>query len=174
MTRIVLQGARYPGDIAFEHGVITQIGTVTPKSGDIKVRIDGDIVTPDLINTHHHLYQWMTRGHASGCDLFQWLTTLYPIWGRMNVEDVYAAALVGLSELAMTGCTTASDHHYIVPNNDDSVFDAIVEAEAVGIRLFLSRGSMDLGESSGGLPPDNLVEDRDAILAYTKGNRGTP
>tara|TARA_A100001037_G_scaffold45604_1_gene36787 strand:+ start:1064 stop:2110 length:1047 start_codon:yes stop_codon:yes gene_type:complete len=87
----------------------------------------------------------------------------------MNVEDVYAAALVGLSELAMTGCTTASDHHYIVPNNDDSVFDAIVEAaKAVGIRLFLSRGSMDLGESSGGLPPDNLVEDRDAILASTQ------
>ncbi|MDG1845934.1 MAG: 8-oxoguanine deaminase [Acidimicrobiales bacterium] len=169
MTRTLLKGARYPGDIAFEGGNITEIGIIPPKTGDIIVNVDGDIITPGLINTHHHLYQWMTRGLATGCDLFQWLTTLYPIWGRMSVEDVHAAALVGLSELALTGCTTASDHHYIVPNNDDTVFDAIVDAAAsVGIRLFLSRGSMDLGESAGGLPPDNLVEDRDAILSSTE------
>ena len=158
MARTVLKGARYPGDIAFEGNNITDIGTILPRTDDVVINIDGDIITSGLINTHHHLYQWMTRGLATGCDLFQWLTTLYPIWGRMSVEDVHAAALVGLSELALTGCTTASDHHYIVPNNDDAVFDAIVEAaKAVGIRLFLSRGSMDLGESAGGLPPDNLV-----------------
>ncbi|MBF82135.1 MAG: 8-oxoguanine deaminase [Actinobacteria bacterium] len=169
MARTVLKGARYPGDIAFEGSRITNIGTISPRTDDVVINIDGDIITSGLINTHHHLYQWMTRGLATGCDLFQWLTTLYPIWGRMSVEDVHAAALVGLSELALTGCTTASDHHYIVPNNDDAVFDAIVEAaKAVGIRLFLSRGSMDLGQSSGGLPPDNLVEDRDDILSSTE------
>ena len=133
MARTVLKGARYPGDIAFEGSKITDIGTILPRTEDVVINIDGDIITSGLINTHHHLYQWMTRGLATGCDLFQWLRTLYPIWGRMSVEDVHAAALVGLSELALTGCTTASDHHYIVPNNDDAVFDAIVEAaKAVG------------------------------------------
>jgi cytosine/adenosine deaminase-related metal-dependent hydrolase len=133
------------------------------------MRVDGDILTAGLINTHHHLYQWMTRGRAIGCDLFEWLVTLYPVWGRMDVEDVHAAALVGLGELAATGCTTAFDHHYVVPRGDDTVFDAIVEAaHSVGVRLYLSRGSMDLSEKDGGLPPDHLVEDRDAILTSTE------
>jgi len=111
----------------------------------------------------------MTRGRAVGCNLFDWLVELYPVWGRLSVEDVRAAALVGLGELAATGCTTASDHHYLVPRGDDAVFDAIVDAAGeVGLRLHLSRGSMDLGESLGGLPPDHVVEDRDAILASTE------
>ncbi len=169
MGRTVLRGARYPGDIAFIDGKITDIGAIDPMDGDTVIKLDDAIITPGLINTHHHLYQWMTRGLATGCDLFEWLKALYPVWGRMNVDDVHTAALVGLSELALSGCTTASDHHYVVPNGDDSVFDAIVEAaRMVGIRLFLSRGSMDLGESDGGLPPDNLIEDRDAILSSTE------
>ena len=167
--RLVLRGARHPGDVAVAHGRIVAVGTVDPEPGDEVVRCDGDVVTAGLVNTHHHLYQWMTRGRATGCGLFDWLVTLYPVWNRMSVEDVHAAALVGLAELATTGCTTASDHHYVVPGGDDTVFDAIVEAAAaVGIRLHLSRGSMDLGESRGGLPPDRLVEDRDAILASTE------
>ena len=169
MGRTVLRGARHPGDIAFAGGRIVALGNIEPVDGDIVIRVDGEIITPGLINTHHHLYQWMTRGLATGCNLFEWLQTLYPIWGKMNVEDVHASALVGLGELALSGCTTAFDHHYVVPNGDDTVFDAIVDAaNIVGIRLFLSRGSMDLGESDGGLPPDNLVEDRDSILASTE------
>ena len=168
-ARTVLRGARWPGDVAIADGVITETGTIEPQPGDVVVRVDGDIVTPGLFNTHHHLYQWMTRGRAVGCDLFGWLVELYPVWGRLTVEDVAAAALVGLGELAATGCTTAADHHYLVPHGDDAVFDAIAEAAAaVGIRLHLSRGSMDLGESKGGLPPDHVVEDLDAIMASTE------
>ena len=167
--RLVLRGARHPGDVAIVDGRIVGVGTIASEPGDEVVRCDGDIITAGLVNTHHHLYQWMTRGRAVGCDLFGWLVELYPVWGRLSVDDVQAAALVGLGELAATGCTTASDHHYLVPRGDDTVFDAIVDAaRQVGIRLHLSRGSMDLGESRGGLPPDHVVEDRDAILASTE------
>ena len=167
--RLVLRGARHPGDVAVADGRIVAVGTVPAEPGDEVVRCEGDVVTAGLVNTHHHLYQWMTRGRAVGCNLFDWLVELYPVWGRLSVEDVRAAALVGLGELATTGCTTASDHHYLVPRGDDAVFDAIVDAASeVGLRLHLSRGSMDLGESLGGLPPDHVVEDRDAILASTE------
>ena len=167
--RLVLRGARHPGDVAVADGRIVAVGTVPAEPGDEVVRCEGDVVTAGLVNTHHHLYQWMTRGRAVGCNLFDWLVELYPVWGRLSVEDVRAAALVGLGELATTGCTTASDHHYLVPRGDDAVFDAIVDAAGeVGLRLHLSRGSMDLGESLGGLPPDHVVEDRDAILASTE------
>tara|TARA_Y100001001_G_scaffold49827_1_gene46021 strand:- start:350 stop:1648 length:1299 start_codon:yes stop_codon:yes gene_type:complete len=167
--RLVLRGARHPGDVAVADGRIVAVGTVPAEPGDEVVRCEGDVVTAGLVNTHHHLYQWMTRGRAVGCNLFDWLVELYPVWGRLSVEDVRAAALVGLGELAATGCTTASDHHYLVPRGDDTVFDAIVDAAGeVGLRLHLSRGSMDLGESLGGLPPDHVVEDRDAILASTE------
>jgi cytosine/adenosine deaminase-related metal-dependent hydrolase len=167
--RLVLRGARHPGDVAIVDGRIVGVGTIASEPGDEVVRCDGDIITAGLVNTHHHLYQWMTRGRAVGCALFGWLVELYPVWGRLSVDDVRAAALVGLGELAATGCTTASDHHYLVPRGDDTVFDAIVDAaRQVGIRLHLSRGSMDLGESRGGLPPDHVVEDRDAILASTE------
>jgi cytosine/adenosine deaminase-related metal-dependent hydrolase len=167
--RTVLRGARWPGDVAVRDGLIEAVGTVPEEPGDRVVHCDGDFVTAGLVNTHHHLYQWMTRGRCVGCDLFGWLVHLYPVWGRLDVEDVRAAALVGLAELALTGCTTAADHHYLVPRGDDSVFDALADAATtVGIRLHLARGSMDLGESRGGLPPDHVVEDLDAILASTE------
>jgi cytosine/adenosine deaminase-related metal-dependent hydrolase len=173
MARTVLRGARWPGDVAIEDGRITAIGELPAQGeGDEAARtIDcaGGIITAGLINTHHHLYQWLTRGRAVGSDLFGWLTELYPVWARIDVEDVHAAALVGLGELAATGCTTAADHHYLVPRGDDTVFDAIAEAaQMVGIRLHLARGSMDLGTSRGGLPPDEVVEDLDAILTSTE------
>ena len=146
--RLVVRGARHPGDIAVRDGWIEAIGTVEAQEGDTVLHVDGDIVTAGLVNTHHHLYQWMTRGRATGCNLFDWLTTLYPIWARIDVEDVLAAARVGLAELALSGCTTAADHHYLVPRGDDSVFDALATATTeVGTRLHLARGSMDLGES---------------------------
>jgi cytosine/adenosine deaminase-related metal-dependent hydrolase len=130
---------------------------------------DGGIVTAGLVNTHHHLYQWITRGRATSCDLFAWLQELYPVWARISVEDVQVAATVGLAELAMSGTTTVADHHYVVPRGDDTVFDAIAAArKQVGVRLHLSRGSMDLGQSAGGLPPDDVVERTDAILSSTE------
>jgi cytosine/adenosine deaminase-related metal-dependent hydrolase len=169
MTRTVLRGARWPGDVAFEHGRIVAVGSVAGQGGDVVVDCDGDIVTAGLVNTHHHFYQWMTRGWAFDCSLFGWLSTLYPVWARLTPEDVEAAALVALGELALTGCTTAADHHYLVPGGDDSVFDAIARAaRTIGVRAHIARGSMDLGESRGGLPPDSVVEDLDAILASTQ------
>jgi cytosine/adenosine deaminase-related metal-dependent hydrolase len=155
--------------VAFDDGVIVAVGTVASQVGDTVIRCDGDIVTAGLVNTHHHFYQWMTRGWAFDCTLFEWLTTLYPVWARLSPEDVEAAAAVALGELALTGCTTAADHHYLVPRGDDSVFDAIARAAGrIGVRAHIARGSMDLGESHGGLPPDDVVEDRDAILASTQ------
>lgn len=167
--RLVLRGARHPGDVAIRDGLIEVVGRVSAQSGDEVIDVDGDIVTPGLINTHHHLYQWMTRGRATGCSLFDWLTTLYPVWAQLDVEDVLVAARVGLAELALSGCTTAADHHYLVPRGDDTVFDALATAAGeVGIRFHLARGSMDLGQSDGGLPPDEVVEDIDDILASTE------
>jgi cytosine/adenosine deaminase-related metal-dependent hydrolase len=149
-------------------GRITAVGSVPEEPGDQIVRVDGDIITAGLINTHHHFYQWMTRGWAFDCTLFGWLTTLYPVWARLTPEDVEVASAVALGELALSGCTTAADHHYIVPGGDDSVFDAIASAaKTIGIRAHIARGSMDLGQSKGGLPPDSVVEELDAILDST-------
>ena len=168
-VRTVLRGARWPGDVAVRDGLIEVVGIVAEEPGDRVIGCDGDLITAGLVNTHHHLYQWMTRGRCVGCDLFGWLVELYPVWGRLDVEDIRAGALLGLSELALTGCTTAADHHYLVPRGDDTVFDAIADAaRTVGIRLHLARGSMDLGTSRGGLPPDHVVEDIDAILSSTE------
>ena len=168
-ARTVLRGARHPGDVAIRAGFIDAVGEVGVEPDDVNVNCDDTVITAGFVNTHHHLYQWMTRGRAVGCDLFGWLKTLYPVWGQLAVDDVYAAALVGLGELALTGCTTAADHHYLVPHGDDTVFDAIVDAaRVVGIRLHLARGSMDLSEKDGGLPPDHVVETLDAIMASTE------
>ena len=169
VQRTVLRGARWPGEIAVESGRVVVLGTVPPLPGDRVLSCDGCLVTAGLVNTHHHLYQWLTRGRSTSCDLFTWLTELYPVWGGITVEDVSAAATVGLAELAMSGATTVSDHHYVVPHGDDAVFDAIAgAARQVGVRLVLCRGSMDLGESAGGLPPDSIVETIDAILSSTE------
>ena len=108
MSRTVLRGARWPGDVAFSGGRITAVGDVPPEDGDTVVDCDGDIVTAGLVNTHHHFYQWMTRGWAHDCDLFGWLTTLYPVWARLTPEDVAAASAVALAELALTAPTTAA------------------------------------------------------------------
>ncbi len=168
-ARTVLRGARWPGDVAFEAGRVTEVGTIAGRPGDHVVDCGGGIVTPGLVNTHHHLYQWLTRGRATGCDLFSWLTELYPVWARLSPANVEAAARLGMAELARSGVTTVFDHHYVVPSGDDTVFDAIASARAeVGVRLYLSRGSMDLGESDGGLPPDSVVEKTEAILSSTE------
>ncbi|CAN5709606.1 8-oxoguanine deaminase [soil metagenome] len=133
--------------------------------------IDGNgcLITPGLVNTHHHLYQWITRGLAADSTLFEWLTTLYPVWAGIDADAVHVAATGGLTWLAKTGCTTTTDHHYVVPRDAGDVFEAEITAAAqVGLRFHPCRGSMDLGQSSGGLPPDHVVERLDDILTGTQ------
>jgi len=116
------------------------------------------IVMPGLVNTHHHLYQTLTRCIAVDSVLFDWLKTLYPIWARMDAEAVYISALTGMAELILSGCTTSSDHLYLFPNGA-RLDDEIRAALEIGLRFHAARGSMSLGESKGGLPPDSVVED---------------
>ena len=130
--------------------------------------IDGSgcLVTPGLINTHHHFYQWLTRGLAQESILFDWLVSLYPVWARIDEESVYAAARGSIAALLLSGCTTAADHHYVYPRDGGDVLGATVRAAGeLGIRLHAARGSMDLGQSAGGLPPDYAVETIDGISA---------
>jgi len=129
----------------------------------------GCLLTPGLVNTHHHLYQWVTRGLAVDSTLFEWLTTLYPIWAGIDEHAVNVAAQGGLTWLARTGCTLSSDHHYVFPREGGDVFAATIDAaRSVGLRFHPARGSMDLGRSQGGLPPDHVVEDRDDALSATE------
>ena len=134
-----------------------------------RVDLNGAVVTPGLVNTHHHLYQTLTRARAQEADLFTWLRELYPVWSRIDAEAEYAAARTGLAELALSGCTTVFDHHYVFPKGREGLIEAEVQAaREIGVRIVASRGSMDLGESDGGLPPDELVEELDAVLAETE------
>jgi cytosine/adenosine deaminase-related metal-dependent hydrolase len=120
------------------------------------------------VNTHHHLYQTLTRARAQQADLFTWLRELYPVWARLDAEMEHAAARAGLAELALSGCSTVFDHHYVFPRGVSGLIEAELDAaRSIGVRFVAARGSMDLGESDGGLPPDSLVEDLDAILADT-------
>jgi cytosine/adenosine deaminase-related metal-dependent hydrolase len=133
------------------------------------VDLDGALVTPGLVNTHHHLYQTLTRARAQEADLFTWLKTLYPVWAGIDAEAEYAAARTGIAELALAGCTTVFDHHYLFPPGVEGLLEAEVQAaRELGVRIVASRGSMDLGESKGGLPPDHVVETTDAVLAETE------
>ncbi len=145
--------------------VIEQVGPTAelPAAADRVIDARGMVVLPGLVNTHHHLYQTLTRCLAQDDGLFGWLRTLYPIWARMNGEAVYVSAKVGLAELLLSGCTTSSDHLYLYPNGS-RIDDEIRAAQEIGIRFHATRGSMSLGESKGGLPPDSVVEEEDAIL----------
>lgn len=151
------------------HGEIVEIGTGPgPEAGE-SLQASGCVAVPGLVNCHDHLYQWATRGRAPEEGLFGWLKALYPVWATLDAEVVKTAARAGIGRLLLAGCTTTSDHHYIVSGGRTEVFDAIAEAgRELGIRLLLCRGSMSLGESQGGLPPDSLVERHDDILAATE------
>ena len=157
------------GWVLVADGRIGQVGSGDQPDADERIDLGGALLTPGLVNTHHHLYQTLTRAQAQQADLFTWLKTLYPIWARLDGEAEYAAARTGLAELVLSGCTTAFDHHYVFPRGQPDVMDALLRAaDDVGAHLVVGRGSMDLGESKGGLPPDSLVEERDAILAETE------
>jgi cytosine/adenosine deaminase-related metal-dependent hydrolase len=159
------------GAIAFRDGAIVAVGTTAQLAhltADETIDAAGCVITPGLVNTHHHLYQSLTRAvpGAASVSLFGWLKTLYLIWARYTPQDVYAATRLGLAELALSGCTLSSDHLYLFPNGV-TLDDTIEAARSVGLRFHATRGSMSVGESAGGLPPDSLVENEDAILADT-------
>ena len=182
MTTLVLQGAHVAtvdgsateyrsGHVVVTDGLITAVGDgpAPEVTGARLVDASGCLITPGFVNTHHHLYQWITRGLAVDDTLFGWLTTLYPVWEQLDAGLTNVAATGGLSWLAGTGCTTTTDHHYVFPRDGGDLLKAEIDAAArVGLRFHPTRGSMDLGRSKGGLPPDSVVEDIDAILAATE------
>ena len=160
------------GWLHIDAGTIAGLGAGSPPpdlGGARRIDGRGMLATPGLVNCHHHLYQWATRGLAQECNLFDWLVTLYPIWAQVDVEIEAAASRAGLAALAVSGCTTSTDHHYVFPGGSGDLLAAEIEAaREIGLRFHPCRGSMDLGRSDGGLPPDSVVEERDVILAATE------
>ena len=155
--------------LLIDDGHVIDVGSGTrPDAHDVH-DLGGAVVTPGLINTHHHLWQNLTRARAQDENLFAWLQALYPVWAAIDEEAEFAAARAGLAELALSGCTTVFDHHYHFPPGRSGLLEAEIRAaRELGVRIVASRGSMDLGESDGGLPPDSVVEDRDDVLAATE------
>jgi 8-oxoguanine deaminase len=155
------------GGLFIRDGFIEQVAPLAelPQAADEVLDLREHILLPGLVNTHHHFYQTLTRAvpAAQDANLFNWLKTLYPIWARLRPEDIYLSTQTALTELALSGCTTAADHLYLFPNGS-RLDDEIAAARKVGLRLHASRGSMSLGESKGGLPPDSVVEEEEAIL----------
>lgn len=158
------------GAVFIRDHVIEAVGTLADmpaQTADEVLDLSHHIVLPGLVNTHHHMYQSLTRVLAQDKELFDWLKTLYPIWSRLTGEMVYVSAKLAMAELILSGCTTSSDHLYIYPN-DVRLDDEIRAAQEIGIRFHAARGSMSLGESKGGLPPDRVVENEEAILRDTR------
>ena len=155
------------GGLLVRDGFIEHVGRMSelPTTADDLLDLSGHLVLPGLVNTHHHLYQTLTRAvpAAQNADLFHWLVTLYPVWANLTPEALRISTLTGLAELALSGCTTVSDHLYVFPNGC-RLDDAIAAAREIGVRFHASRGSMSLGESQGGLPPDRVVEEEAFIL----------
>lgn len=160
------------GHLVLDGGRITAVGpgpAPDVPAGATRLNGEGRLVTPGLVNTHHHLYQWITRGYATDSTLFDWLTTLYPVWARLDAERVHAAASANLGWMALSGCTLSTDHHYVFPAGAGDLLEAeITAARRIGLRFHPCRGSMNLGRSAGGLPPDEVVEPHDTILAATE------
>ncbi|MEX0795452.1 MAG: 8-oxoguanine deaminase [Acidimicrobiia bacterium] len=171
-TLATMDGAEIEkASVLVRDGWVEQVGTAdaVPEEADRIVDLTDHIVLPGLVNTHHHLYQTLTRAVPGAQDstLFDWLTTLYPIWASMTPDHVRVATTLGLVELALSGCTTAFDHHYLWPDGS-GVDDQIEGAADLNMRFHVSRGSMSLGESDGGLPPDSVVEDESRILQLSQ------
>jgi cytosine/adenosine deaminase-related metal-dependent hydrolase len=166
-------GNEYPaGYVVISEDRIVAVGPgPLPAQYAAAERVDGAglLATPGLVNAHTHLYQWITRGYATDASLFDWLTALYPVWAGLDAELVHAAAAANLGWLALTGCSTSTDHHYVFPAGRGDLLEAeIIAAQEIGLRFHPGRGSMNLGQSAGGLPPDSVVEEHDDILAATQ------
>jgi cytosine/adenosine deaminase-related metal-dependent hydrolase len=156
------------GGLFIRGGFIEEVAPVSElrnQTADEVLDLRGHVLLPGLVNTHHHFYQTLTRAvpAAQDANLFNWLKTLYPIWARLTPEDIFVSTQTALSELALSGCTTASDHLYLFPNGS-RLDDEIAAASEIGLRLHASRGSMSLSEKDGGLPPDSVVDSEDSIL----------
>ena len=157
------------GWLLVDHGFVEEVGAGNPPPAEAYENLGGALVTPGLVNTHHHLFQTLTRTRAQQAGLFTWLQELYPVWQQIDADAEHAAARAGLAELALSGCTTVFDHHYVFPQGKPGLLEAEIDAaRELGVRLVAARGSMDLGESRGGLPPDELIEDAEQILADTQ------
>ena len=157
------------GWLLVDDGFVEEVGSDNPPPAEAYENLAGALVTPGLVNTHHHLFQSLTRTRAQQADLFTWLKQLYPLWQQLDAEAEYAGARAGLAELALSGCTTVFDHHYVFPRGQTGLLEAEIQAaRELGVRIVAARGSMDLGESAGGLPPDELVEDGEHVLGETR------
>jgi cytosine/adenosine deaminase-related metal-dependent hydrolase len=169
---VTVTGEEYAGGhVVVDGNRITAVGPgpAPDREGHDVVDGRGCLLTPGFVNTHNHFYQWVTRGLAVDSTLFEWLTTLYPVWAGIDEHAVHVGARGALAQLARTGCTTSTDHHYVFPREGGDVLGAEIRAaQEVGLRFHPTRGSMDLGQRDGGLPPDHVVEDRDAILAASE------
>ena len=157
------------GWILASDGMIAEVGSGPPPAADVVIDARHCGAMPGLVNAHDHMYQWATRGYVPDGTLFEWLRALYPVWAGIDADTVRVAARAAMAHLLLSGCTLSTDHHYVFPQGRAGIFEALVEtARELGLRFHPCRGSMSLGESNGGLPPDTVVEDEDAILAHTE------
>jgi len=157
------------GWVLARDGFIEQVGDGPVPKADQVVEAGSCVAMPGLVNAHDHMYQWATRGYVADGTLFEWLRALYPVWAKIDAASVRAAARAAMARLLLSGCTLSADHHYVFPHGREGIFEALVDAaRELGLRFHPTRGSMSLGESKGGLPPDSVVEDEDAILADTE------
>jgi len=175
-TLLIRAGLLFTGDREIEggwvfahDGMIAEVGSGDPPTADQVIDSPNCIAVPGLVNAHDHMYQWATRGYAPDGTLFEWLRALYPVWARIDADIVRVAARAAMARLLLSGCTLSTDHHYVFPRGRAGIFEALVDAaRELGLRFHPCRGSMSLGESKGGLPPDSVVEDEDSILADTE------
>ena len=176
MTLLLKAGLLYTGDHEIENGwvlardgMVAEVGSGPAPKADEVVDERSCVAMPGLVNAHDHMYQWATRGYVPDGTLFEWLRALYPVWARIDADTVRVAARAAMARLLLSGCTLSTDHHYVFPHNRPGIFQALVEtAQQLGLRFHPCRGSMSLGESQGGLPPDSVVEKEEAILAHTE------
>jgi cytosine/adenosine deaminase-related metal-dependent hydrolase len=173
---LIRAGLLFTGDREIEGGwvlarggMIAEVGSGDAPPADEVINGSNCVAVPGLVNAHDHMYQWATRGYVPDGTLFEWLRALYPVWARIDADIVRAAARAAMSRLLLSGCTLSTDHHYVFPRGQAGIFEALVEAaRELGLRFHPCRGSMSLGESKGGLPPDSVVEDEESILADTE------
>ncbi len=176
MTLLLKAGLLFTGSQEIDNGwvlardgMIAEIGSGPPPPADEVIDEPNCLAMPGLVNAHDHMYQWATRGYVPDGTLFEWLRALYPVWARIDAETVRVAARAAIANLLLSGCTLSTDHHYVFPHRRPGIFEALVDAaRELGLRFHPCRGSMSLGESQGGLPPDSVVEKEDDILADTE------
>ncbi len=176
MTLLLKAGLLFTGSQEIDNGwvlardgMIAEIGSGPPPPADEVIDEPNCLAMPGLVNAHDHMYQWATRGYVPDGTLFEWLRALYPVWARIDADTVRVAARAAIANLLLSGCTLSTDHHYVFPHRRPGIFEALVDAaRELGLRFHPCRGSMSLGESQGGLPPDSVVENEDDILAHTE------